>query len=285
VKLASSIILTFEKNDPMEFGICLQSVIAVRREPSHRAEMVSQVIFGELFRIMGKEDNWLRVRLAYDNYEGWIDEKQSFPLDEDEFIGLINADTPVSLDLVQLLSNETRRSIIPIPLGSSLPGIADHRFSVGRELFSFDGLVAESGSIETANTPQDRQKAKQTLIDDAMLYLNAPYLWGGRTPFGIDCSGLTQMVYKLKKIKLLRDAAQQATHGEPLNFISESEPGDLAFFDDEEGNIVHVGLMVDRNRIIHASGKVRIDIVDHEGIYNEDVKQYTHKLRVIKRII
>ena len=254
-------------------------------EPSHKSEMVTQVIFGELYRILGKEDHWLRVRLAYDNYEGWIDQKQSFPLEEDEFIRLINADTPASLDLVQLLSNENRLSVIPIPLGSSLPGIADHRFTVAQELFSFEGLVADAVSLETTLTHQERQKAKQTLIGDAMLYVNAPYLWGGRTPFGIDCSGLTQMVYKLKKIKLLRDAAQQATHGEPLNFISESEPGDLAFFDDEEGNIIHVGLMVDRSRIIHASGRVRIDIIDHEGIYNEDEKQYTHKLRVIKRII
>ena len=269
----------------MDFGICLQSVVPVRIEPTHRSEMVTQILFGELYRIMSMEDSWLRVNLVYDNYEGWIDQKQSFPLDEKEFIRLINADTPASLDLVQLLSNETRQSITPIPLGSSLPGIADHKFSVAKEFFSFEGLVADTGALETAVTPQDRQKAKQKLIDDAMLYLNAPYLWGGRTPFGIDCSGLTQMVYKLKKIKLLRDAAQQATQGEPVNFISESEPGDLAFFDDEEGNIIHVGLMIDRYRIIHVSGKVRIDIIDHEGIFNEDEKRYTHKLRVIKRII
>ncbi len=269
----------------MDFGICLQSMIPVRIEPSHSSEMVTQVLFGELYRIMVKEDHWLRIRLAYDNYEGWIDQKQSFPLEEEEFIRLINADTPASLDLVQLLSNETRKSITPILLGSSLPGIAGQRFTVAQELFSFEGLIADGRALETVFNPQVRQKAKQTLIDDAMLYLNAPYLWGGRTPFGIDCSGLTQMVYKLKKIKLLRDAAQQATHGEPLNFLSESEPGDLAFFDDEEGNIIHVGLMVDRSRIIHASGKVRIDIIDHEGIYNEDEKKYTHKLRVIKRII
>ncbi|MCX6245828.1 MAG: C40 family peptidase [Bacteroidetes bacterium] len=269
----------------MDFGICLQSVIPVRAEPSHKSEMVTQVLFGELYRIIGKENEWLKVRLVYDNYEGWIGAKQSVQLDEEEFIRLINADSPASLDLVQLLSSDTRRTIIPILLGSSLPGFADQKFTIAGETFSFDGLIADTTLLETSQTPQERQKAKQTIVDDAMLYLHAPYLWGGRTPFGIDCSGLTQMVYKLKKIKLLRDAAQQATHGEPLNFISEAEPGDLAFFDNEEGNIVHVGLMLDKSRIIHASGKVRIDMIDHEGIFNEEEQQYTHKLRVIKRII
>jgi hypothetical protein len=269
----------------MDFGICLQSMIPVRSENSHPSEMVTQVLFGELYRIIGKKDHWLKVQLTYDNYEGWIDEKQSFPLAEEEFLRLFNADTPASLDLVQLLSNETRKSIIPIPLGSSLPGIADQKFTVADEMFSFEGLVADAGALESALTPQDRQKAKQTLIDDAMLYINAPYLWGGRSPFGLDCSGFTQMVYKLKKIKLLRDASQQATHGEPLNFITEAEPGDLAFFDDEEGKIIHVGLMMNRDHIIHASGKVRIDRIDHQGIFNEEEQKYTHNLRVIKRII
>jgi gamma-D-glutamyl-L-lysine dipeptidyl-peptidase len=269
----------------MEFGICLQSVIPVMSEPSHKAEMVTQVLFGELYRITRKENEWLRVRLTYDNYEGWIDQKQSVLLDEQEFLRLINADTPSSLDLVQLLSNETRGIITPILLGSSLPGFNDQKFSIAENHFSFDGLIADATILEMAQTSQERQKAKQTIVDDAMLYLYAPYLWGGRTPFGIDCSGLTQMVYKLKKIKLLRDAAQQATHGEPLNFISETEPGDLAFFDDEEGNIVHVGMMIEKSRIIHASGMVRIDTIDHEGIFSEEEKRYTHKLRVIKRII
>jgi len=247
--------------------------------------MVTQILFGELYRVTGKEDHWIKVQLAYDNYEGWIDQRQSTPLEEEEFIRLFNIDTPVSLDLVQLLSNETLHSITPILLGSSLPGITNQKFSIANHTFSFEGLIAESGTLENAPILQDRQRIKQSIIDDTLLYLNAPYLWGGRTPFGIDCSGLVQMVYKLKKIKLLRDAAQQATHGEPLNFISESEPGDLAFFDDEEGNIIHVGLMLDRSRIIHVYGKVRIDLIDHEGIYNEDEKRYSHKLRLLKRII
>jgi cell wall-associated NlpC family hydrolase len=117
------------------------------------------------------------------------------------------------------------------------------------------------------------------------MYLNAPYLWGGKTPFGIDCSGFTQMVYKLNGYHLLRDASQQASQGIPLSFIEESEPGDLAFFDNEEGNIIHVGIMMENNYIIHASGKVRIDRLDHLGIYNADTNRHTHKLRVIKKII
>ena len=125
---------------------------------------------------------------------------------------------------------------------------------------------------------------KNKFIETALLYLNAPYLWGGRTHFGIDCSGFTQMVYKLNGHKLLRDASQQATQGEPLSFIEESEPGDLAFFDNEEGTITHVGIMMADHHIIHAHGQVRIDHMDHTGIYNAELKKHTHKLRVIKKI-
>ena len=123
------------------------------------------------------------------------------------------------------------------------------------------------------------------MIETAYLFLNAPYLWGGKTIFGIDCSGFTQMVYKLNGHQLLRDASQQATQGDPLSFIEESEPGDLAFFDNEEGLITHVGIMLKDNHIIHASGKVRVDRIDHTGIYNNELRTHTHKLRVIKRII
>jgi gamma-D-glutamyl-L-lysine dipeptidyl-peptidase len=269
----------------MEFGICLQTVIPVRSEPSHKSEMVTQVLFGELFRILLIENDWARVRLTYDDYEGWVNLSQIQLLSEKEFLHLFNAEAAVTLDLVQLISNQTRNTIAPLIIGSSLPGFVNGDFTILNDHYYYDGTVAEISPFDTVSTLKDHLKAKHTIISDAMLYMNAPYLWGGRTPFGIDCSGLVQMVFKIKKIKLLRDASQQATHGEPLNFVSEAEPGDLAFFDDEEGNITHVGIMVDKSRIIHASGKVRMDTIDHEGIYNVEEQRYTHKLRLLKRIV
>src|SRR5690606_32743582 len=125
---------------------------------------------------------------------------------------------------------------------------------------------------------------KSKILETAFMYLNAPYLWGGRTPFGIDCSGFTQMVYRLNGFNIPRNASQQATIGEALSFIEESEVGDLAFFDNDEGNITHVGIIMENNYIIHASGKVRVDRLDHLGILNIDTGRHTHKLRVIKKI-
>ena len=126
---------------------------------------------------------------------------------------------------------------------------------------------------------------KPSIVETAYVFLNTPYLWGGKSPFGIDCSGFTQMVYKLCGYSLLRDAKEQATQGEVLSFIEESEPGDLAFFDNDEGVITHVGIIMNDYNIIHAHGKVRIDKLDHSGIYNVDTQKHTHKLRVIKRLV
>jgi hypothetical protein len=247
--------------------------------------MVTQVLFGELYRVVEKADEWLLIQLVYDNYEGWIHELQSQAIEESEFLRLADAETPVTMDLVQLISREPSRTMIPIVMGSSLPGLTDQQIQINQDLFIFDGLVSGPCEIETAIIPEKMLRLRQQICDDAMLYLNAPYLWGGRTPFGIDCSGFVQMVYKLKKIKLLRDANQQVTQGEVISLLDEAEPGDLVFFDDDEGKITHVGLLLDRTRLIHCSGKVRIDAIDHQGIYNHDIQQYTHRLRLIRRIL
>lgn len=269
----------------MNFGINLQSMVPVRKEPSHTSEMTTQTLFGELLRIYQTQDGWHHVRLAWDNYEGWVPEKQIRLIDEQEFLRLLNSDTPVVMDLVQLIANESQKTMFAIPFGSSLPGLEGQFFTAAGENFHFEGQVSDTSGVEGIESAQDKKEFCHTLIDDAMMYLNAPYLWGGRSPFGIDCSGLVQMIFRLRQIKLLRDAAQQATQGEVVNLLDEAEPADLAFFDDDEGNLSHVGILADRFRIIHASGHVRIDAIDHEGIYDGKQERYTHKLRLIKRIV
>ncbi len=250
----------------MEYGICNLSVVPLRAEAADVSEMVTQVLYGEYFTILESRKNWSRIRLAFDRYEGWIDNKQYLKLSEEDYTNLEADKQPEhSYDLVDFVT-ASNNQLIPICLGSHVAtsGILNHRFQ---------------GNTITGNLP------KHHLIESALLYLNTPYLWGGKTPFGIDCSGFTQMVYRLNGYKLLRDASQQATQGEALSFIEESEPGDLAFFDNQEGAITHVGIIMENNYIIHAHGQVRIDRLDHSGIFNYDLRRHTHKLRVIKQIL
>lgn len=249
----------------MLYGICNLSIVPLRIEPSDPTELVTQVLYGEIFKILEKRKSWSKIRLAFDNYEGWIDNKQYVEITENNYNKIKNEDHKLSLDLIEYVQ-DINNKLYTIPIGSSLNGLdlLNHKF---------DG--------NTTDSKQD----KSNLIVTAFTYLNAPYVWGGKTPFGIDCSGLTQMVYKLNGYSIFRDASQQATQGQPLSFIEESEPGDLAFFDNAEGNITHVGIIMKDNYIIHAHGHVRIDRLDHSGIYNVDRNIHTHKLRVIKKII
>jgi hypothetical protein len=252
------------------FGICNLSIVPLRFEPSDRSEQVSQILFGEHFTILEKNPKWTKIEAAFDNYIGWIDNKQYIEIEETQFLYLEQSPIVLSSDLIEYISTPNNM-LIPIPLSGSLSFLENE--SINTNNYTFDG-------IKTCGI-----KPKHHIIKTAFMYLNTPYLWGGKTPFGIDCSGFTQMVYKLNGYKLLRDASQQATQGEALSFIEESEPGDLAFFDNEEGIITHVGIMMEDNYIIHASGKVRIDRLDHLGIYNVDNGRHTHKLRVIKKVI
>ena len=252
------------------FGVCNLANIPLRLEPSDRSELVSQVLFGEHFTVLEHNQKWSKIQLAYDDYEGWIDTKQFQEITENQFQQLSKDSIVLNNDLIEYITSPNNL-LMPIPLGASLSFLNND--AINTENLSFEGL--KTSGI----------KPKSNLINTAFMYMHAPYLWGGKTPFGIDCSGFTQMVYKLNGYKLLRDASQQANQGEALSFIEESEPGDLAFFDNEEGNIIHVGIIMEDNYIIHASGKVRIDRLDHLGIYNAGLNRHTHKLRVIKKII
>jgi hypothetical protein len=249
----------------MQYGICNLSIVPLRFEASDKSELVSQVLYGDCFKILEQRKKWSKIRLAFDKYEGWIDNKQ-YEIIEAAAYNNLNKEVPkLSMDLVEFVQDSSQQ-LYPIPLGASLNGLSllNH---------AFDGELVQG------------VMPKAEIINTAFLYLNSPYLWGGKTPFGIDCSGFTQMVYKLNGYKLLRDASQQASQGEALSFIEESEPGDLAFFDNNEGLIIHVGIIMKDNYIIHAHGKVRIDRLDHSGIFNAEKRTHTHKLRVIKKII
>ncbi|WP_430468043.1 NlpC/P60 family protein [Winogradskyella ouciana] len=249
----------------MQYGICNLGIVPIRLEPSDTSEMVTQALYGDQFKVLEQRKKWSRIRFAYDKYEGWIDNKQYLEIEESQYKLLLEADINLSKDLVEFVSDASN-NLYPIPLGSDLNSLEllKHKFD-GNRLTS--------------------KNEKNNIIQTSFLYLNAPYLWGGKTPFGIDCSGFTQMVYKLNGYKLLRDASQQAAQGMALSFIEESEPGDLAFFDNAEGDIIHVGIIMENNYIIHAHGKVRIDRLDHSGIYNVDKNSHTHRLRVIKKIV
>jgi hypothetical protein len=250
------------------FGICTLAIVPIRLEASDRSEMVSQLLFGEHFKVLEQQKTWSRIQVAFDGYEGWVDSKQIRLIAESDYQFLCAAPEVLQGDLIDYVSDKNGR-LLPIPLGSCLQFLENDE--INREQFLFEG------------TKLSGQLPKDQLISSALLFLNAPYLWGGKTPFGIDCSGFTQMVYRLNGRQLLRDAALQATQGEALSFIEECSPGDLAFFDNDEGKIIHVGIMMSDNYIIHASGMVRIDRIDHLGIYNADQNRHTHKLRVIKK--
>jgi cell wall-associated NlpC family hydrolase len=236
--------------------------------------MTSQLLFGEVCHIITKKhNNWYRISCHHDQYQGWVDGRQLILITEKEFKEC-QSRVSYALDIVQSVVSDDNH--MPILLGSSLP--------------RFDGISCRTpiGSYRYSGQviSQDRALLKPELLRKvALKYLHAPYLWGGRGPFGLDSSGLVQVLFKMFGISMPRDAYQQAMEGEILDFVNEGRLGDLAFFENEDGKICHVGLILESDSVLHAFGHVRIDLLDHYGIYNKDVKNYTHKLRFIKRII
>ena len=249
----------------MQYGICPLSIVPLRFAPSNESEMISQLLYGEHFKILEERAKWSKIRVAFDAFEAWVQNKQIKKIEEIVYEDLGTQAPELSADLIEFII-DTNQQLTPVPMGASLNANAylNHKF---------DGHSV-SGVLPKAH-----------IIQSALFYQNSPHLWGGRSPLGVDCSGFTQMVYKLNGYRLKRNAAEQAKQGEALSFIEESEAGDLAFFDDNEGIINHVGIMMQDNYIIHVDEKVRIDRIDHSGIFNTELRRHTHKLRVIKKII
>ncbi len=254
----------------MKYLVCHLSVIPCRKEPSDTAEMVTQLLFGETAVLLEKQNQWLHIQTTFDQYDCWVDEKQMLPLTQKEFRKIEAGSIFLVNELIHITQHQ--HDIIPLTVGAVLPNLKNNTFQLAKSSYIYEG-----------NTVRITSPSPEKIAEYAFMYLNAPYLWGGRTPFGIDCSGFTQIVFKLCGLKIPRDASQQVTLGDPLNFVEEAQTGDLAFFDNAEGRITHVGIVLDNNKIIHASGKVRIDQLDHFGIFNNELQKYTHRLRVIKR--
>lgn len=250
----------------MQYGICHLSIVPVRFSADDVAEMITQLLYGEHYKVLEQRKQWSKIRVAWDGCEGWIDNNQITFIEKKCYTDLEKAlDRNHSSELISYVECERNR-LTPIVLGSTIPDekVLQHKFEG-------DLVNGKSG--------------KENLIETALFYLNAPHLKGGRSPFGIDCSGFTQMVYKINGRVLKRTADQQALQGNSLSFIEESEPGDLAFFDNTDGKIHHVGIIMGDNYIVHAHGKVRVDRLDHTGIFDNDSRLYTHRLRVIKQIL
>ncbi|MDO5342667.1 MAG: C40 family peptidase [Bacteroidia bacterium] len=232
------------------FGICRYSTVCVKREPSHTSELVTELLFNDIYETIENQDDWIKIRMEYDGYEGWISKKQHHEISEEEFKTFISKDKNVVCNPVEI----------------------------------HDGKILTFGTTILGKRSQNSDKANE-MISNGLKLLDIPYRWGGRTVFGIDCSGFVQLCAKSVGIKLPRDASQQVKCGDDVYFLTESKPGDLAFFENEEHHIVHVGIIIEGEKILHASGKVRIDSLDQTGIFNKEAGRHTHFLAAIKRVI
>jgi gamma-D-glutamyl-L-lysine dipeptidyl-peptidase len=260
--------------DSIDYGVCRLSVISVRADASDRAEQVTQLVFGDHYEVTDRSSDkkWLRIKINFDQYEGWLDGKQHHAVSKEYFEYFNRAEFKITTDLTStMLYNKNPLIIL---MGSMIPISSSELFKM-EEQFAFNGEAKNVGL----------KREFEYLKNITLKYVNSPYQWGGKTPFGIDCSGLTQIVYKICGYRLHRDSSQQAVQGKPVKSFDEHHPGDLAFFKDKEDKVNHVGIILDGDRIVHASGRVRMDHINEEGILNLESKIYTHTLSHIRRFL
>ncbi|HRO40744.1 MAG TPA: C40 family peptidase [Flavobacteriales bacterium] len=251
-----------------KIAICPLGIVPVRREPDDRAEQVTQWLLGETAQVLERQPKWTRLRFHHDGYEGWADNKQiAWTTDPPE-------EKPVR-SIEQFVHVSTSNGVMLVPFGAVLPSYSAGRFHIGQEKLSFPGRT----------TAQPNGTAVMRILALKDQWMNTPYLWGGRSPFGVDCSGLTQMLFLAGGKRLQRDAWQQAEQGTTVDSLARSVTGDLAFFQNPAGRIIHVGIVLENRQILHASGRVRIDRLDEEGIFNEAEQQHTHRLHSIRRVV
>jgi hypothetical protein len=253
----------------MSYAISLLGVVPMRKEAAHRSEMVSQLLFGEYAEVFEAEGDFTRVKGMYDNYEGWVQTSQLTPVPR-----VLHTDLYLAHWSDRIAVNDQYRHV---PLGSPLYA-ASGAVTFGTDVVRYElpPSAIRQGRTELMNAA--------SLLPVYSLFLHTPYLWGGKSVFGIDCSGFAQQVFKLVGIRLPRDAYQQAEQGAAVGSLEEARAGDLAFFTNDAGRVTHVGILLGPDSIVHAAGQVRIDPIDAEGIIHAGSGSRTHRLSSIRRV-
>ncbi len=260
--------------EAFDYGVCRLSLVPMRSNPVHRAEQVSQLLFGDHYEVVesSKDKKWLRIVVYYDQSEGWIDIRQHHSITKEYYEYINRADFKITTDLsTSILYN---KSPLLILLGSIIP-------ISGAELFKMEEQFAFNGDSKSLGLKRDVEFLKTI----ARQYLNSPFQWGGKSPFGIDASGFVQMTFKISGYRLGRTVQEQARQGREVSSPEEALPGDLVFFAAAGEKNAHVGILLEVDKVIHASGKVRVDYFNDEGILTMDTKVYTHSLTHIRRIL
>ena len=253
----------------MEYAIVAVPAAPVRRKPMHRKEMVNQLLFGETVKVLKtKGDLWVKICSLHDGYEGWMTHSMLQAINEE----VANSTSLfITADLLSIISIGEQK--MAIPAGSSLPFLENGKGKLGELEYNFAGNYCKRN---------DQRPSSELVKRLTSAWLNTPYMWGGRTPLGIDCSGFVQVIFKLMGIDLPRDAWQQAQEGKAVKKFADVQVGDLVFFDNKE-DIVHVGILIGDGEVIHSSGKVRVDKIDKKGIINKQPGSNNTRLRAIRR--
>jgi len=255
------------------YAINFATIVPVRADRSDESEIMTQILFGDTFEVLKTHNQWNYIKASYDNYEGWIDEKVIFEISKEDFDRLNHQQKYYTADILSEVVFDTNGKFL-LPMGSVLPDFnpKDNTVKIGEQVGVFKGAFITG------------KHDKMKVLSYALSYLNAPYLWGGKTHFGLDCSGLTQMTYKMCGHDLLRNAKDQATQGTSIK-LSEAEAGDLAFFTNAKGKVIHVGFLLGNGQIFHSHGNAHIDPIDEKGIFSKQFQRYSHTLSDVRRIV